>query len=575
MIKSIREMSERERRRNSLSAKTVRSTVMGCAVLGLIALIIGLGLYGNALAREYIRHAYDTADHVSASVELGADSVGLAEQVMEIYRSLSEEERLRMGTDAYSELFSDVSMEKGSPYDILMHMMGDFISSEEINDVYLAMYDQETSALVYMVDPEEEYRFDPGEWEAVSAREVSKFLNWDGTGQLYDVSNTKKYGWMCTAGKPIRNEDGEICAFVLTDVTIDKVLHGMLDYVLQIVVCLLIVTALIAWRMVHRIRKMIVTPINDIADAAMAYAGDKQAGKMETHRFDTLDIQTGDELENLSLIMGDMEQNLTKHEERITRISAEKERIGTELRMATAIQESMLPNTFPPYPNRPEFDIYAGMYPAKEVGGDFYDFYLIDDDHLCMVIADVSGKGVPAALFMMVCKVIVQSCAMLGRSAADILTKTNEAICSNNQMEMFITVWLGILELSTGIGKAANAGHEYPCIKRGDSFRILKDKHSLVIGGMDDVKYKEYEFCLEPGDKLFVYTDGVPEATNRHLELFGTERMLEALNRGADASPQQILDNVKQAVDEFVGDAEQFDDLTMLCLEYKGKEHDS
>ena len=189
-----------------------------------------------------------------------------------------------------------------------------------------------------------------------------------------------------------------------------------------------------------------------------------------------------------------------------------------------------------------------------------------------MVIADVSGKGVPAALFMMISKVIVQSCAMLGRSAADILTKTNEAICSNNQMEMFITVWLGILEISTGIGKAANAGHEYPCIKKGDSFRILKDKHSLVIGGMDDVKYKEYEFCLEPGDKLFVYTDGVPEATNRDLELFGTKRMLEALNREADASPQQILDNVKQAVDEFVGDAEQFDDLTMLCLEYKGKE---
>ena len=205
------------------------------------------------------------------------------------------------------------------------------------------------------------------------------------------------------------------------------------------------------------------------------------------------------------------------------------------------------------------------------MGGDFYDYFLIDDDHLCMVIADVSGKGVPAALFMMASKIILQSVAMLGGSPAEILTKTNQAICSNNEAQMFVTVWVGILELSTGKLTCANAGHEYPVFKRPDGcFELYKDRHGFVIGGLDGAKYKEYEMQLEPGAKLFVYTDGVPEATNAGNELFGTERMLEALNSAQAAAPMDVLKTVRKAVDGFAKEAEQFDDLTMLCLEYKG-----
>ncbi len=254
------------------------------------------------------------------------------------------------------------------------------------------------------------------------------------------------------------------------------------------------------------------------------------------------------------------------------REDVDKERISTELNMANKIQTSILPHIFPPFPDRKEFDIYASMDPAKEVGGDFYDFFLIDEDHLCLVMADVSGKGIPAALFMMISKVILQSCAMLGRSSGEILTKTNEAICSDNQVDMFVTVWLGILEISTGKITAANAGHEYPVLKRNGQFALLKDKHGFVIGGMDGMKYKEYEITLSPGDKLFLYTDGVPEATDAENQMFGTERMLAALNEAPEAAPQTILKNVRSAVDGFVKDAEQFDDLTMLCLEYIGTE---
>ncbi len=311
--------------------------------------------------------------------------------------------------------------------------------------------------------------------------------------------------------------------------------------------------------------KRIVKPLNTITKR-IAELGE---GNLEFKMEDA--YKTGDEVEELAQSFASISHKTMEYLDTVKRVTAEKERIGAELSLATKIQAAMLPHIFPPFPDRTDFDLYASMDPAKEVGGDFYDYFLIDDDHLGLVIADVSGKGVPAALFMMASKIILQSVAMLGGSPAEILTKTNEAICSNNEARMFVTVWVGILELSAGKLTCANAGHEYPVLKRkGGSFALYKDRHGFVLGGMDGMTYKEYEIQLEPGDKLFVYTDGVPEATNLENELFGTERMLSALNEGPDDTPEDVLKNVRRAVDAFVRGAEQFDDLTMLCLEYKG-----
>ena len=249
----------------------------------------------------------------------------------------------------------------------------------------------------------------------------------------------------------------------------------------------------------------------------------------------------------------------------------EASRLDMELSMATKIQSDMLPNIFPAFPDRKDFDIYATMDPAKEVGGDFYDFFLIDNDHLCMVMADVSGKGVPAALFMMASRIILANHAMLGKSPAQILTDSNASICLNNREELFVTVWLGILEISTGKLTASNAGHEYPFIKTPDGkFEKIKDKHGFVIGGFKDAKYKNYEIQLESGSKIFLYTDGVPEATDANKTQFGMDRMISALNISPNDPPKTILKTVRKKVDEFVNNAEQFDDITMLCLEYKG-----
>ena len=268
-------------------------------------------------------------------------------------------------------------------------------------------------------------------------------------------------------------------------------------------------------------------------------------------------------------LTGEMEHYI----QQIELTAAAEERIKSELDTARGIQAAMMPCIFPPFPERHEFSVYASMEPAREIGGDFYDFFMIDDDHLGIVIADVSGKGIPAALFMMASKIIIQSCAMIEKSASEVLNRANELICSNNRNDMFVTVWTGILEISTGRVRAANAGHEYPTIKRaGGDYELFKDKHGFVIGGMEGIQYQEYEFSLEPGDQIFLYTDGLPEARNDEGTMFGTDRMLEALNSAPDASPEELLVNVRTAVDGFVKDAEQFDDLTMLCLSYLGQQ---
>ncbi len=252
-------------------------------------------------------------------------------------------------------------------------------------------------------------------------------------------------------------------------------------------------------------------------------------------------------------------------------LALEKERVSTELALATRIQSNFLPKTFPPFPDRHEFDLYASMTPAREVGGDLYDFFLIDDDHLCLVIGDVSGKGVPASLFMMLSSALIHHVAMHELSPAKILTEVNAEICNRNPEEMFVTVWLGILEISTGILTAASAGHEYPTLRMPNAdFELIKDKHGFVLGGMPGIRYREYTLNLEPGSRLFVYTDGVPEATDANQQMFGTDRMVQALNTAKDKDPGAILETVKNSVSSFVGNAEQFDDLTMLCLEYKG-----
>ncbi len=251
-------------------------------------------------------------------------------------------------------------------------------------------------------------------------------------------------------------------------------------------------------------------------------------------------------------------------------IEAAEKRIEQELVFARTIQESALPRNFE-FPGRSDqFSIYASMKAAKEVGGDFYDFFFVDKNKLALVIADVSGKGIPAALFMMRSKTAIRSFAESGGTPTEIIFKTNNTLCEGNDAEMFVTVWLGILDLETGLMKCANAGHEYPLIKHKDGeFELLKDKHSLALAAMEGLKAKEYEVQLQPGDRLFVYTDGIPEAINEKVVQYGTDRLVSEINTVKDKDFTEILPFLSKSIADFRGDADQFDDITMLGFELK------
>ena len=249
------------------------------------------------------------------------------------------------------------------------------------------------------------------------------------------------------------------------------------------------------------------------------------------------------------------------------------QRIATELNLASSIQANVLPNIFPVFPERKEFALHASMTAAKEVGGDFYDFFFVDDDHIAIVMADVSGKGVPAALFMMVARTLIKNRSLIGGTPSAILNDVNNQLCEGNVAELFVTVWLGIIEISTGKGLAVNAGHEHPALRRKNGeFALIEYRHSPAVAAMEDMRFKEHEFKLEPGDTLFLYTDGVAEANNSANEFFGTDRMLDALNKEPDAMPEKILNNVLDGIHDFVKGAEQFDDITMLAIKYFGTE---
>ena len=332
-------------------------------------------------------------------------------------------------------------------------------------------------------------------------------------------------------------------------------------------ILILLVVFIVAAGMIsaYSITGHIIDPLNTITRRVASLGVRNRQFQMENV------YRTGDEIEVLAESFAKQSARTMLYIEQIKRVTAEKERIGAELDMASQIQASQLPRLFPAFPNRKEFSLYASMTPAKEVGGDFYDFFMIDQDHIGLVMADVSGKGVPAALLMMVARVLIKSGLQNGKSPGEALESVNNQLCESNDAGFFVTMWVAVLEISTGKGVAANAGHEHPVLRRaGGSYELVIYRHSMPVATMEGIPFRQHEFQLNPGDNIFVYTDGVAEATNGTNELYGTERMLNALNSDPDAQPGQVLANVMNDINAFVDGAEQFDDITMLCFRYMG-----
>ena len=400
---------------------------------------------------------------------------------------------------------------------------------------------------------------------------MDKFKSLKGNERVDPTVTRSDYGWLSSGGVPIPDGKGDPVAIAFCDISMNQVVKDTLLFVgiiLAVCVAIILVARLLINRMV---RRTITAPIEELTAAADQFAANEK-GVYTYDDVADLDIHTGDEIEELYNATRFMQTSLIDYMDNLTRVTAEKERIGAELNVATQIQADLLPRIFPIFSGRPEFEIFASMDPAKEVGGDFYDFFMVDDDHLALVIADVSGKGVPAALFMVIAKTLLKNRTQMGIGPSEIFENVNAQLCEGNDAELFVTAWMCILEISTGRCLVANAGHEHPVLRRkGGKFELVQYKHSPALAVMDGMMFRQHEAKLEPGDTLFVYTDGVTEAQNADLELFGTDRLLEALNREPDADVETLITNTTKSINDFVADAPQFDDITMLAFYYRGR----
>ena len=456
-------------------------------------------------------------------------------------------------------------------YNSLMKLLSDVrAENSDVKYLYIQYLDLEKKESVYILDTDTEDPVPLGTRLPFSEANRDSALS----NILLNpfISDEPDYGWLCSTIAPVYRSDGTLAAGVGVDISMEHVREQMNSLLLKNVMYATIVAAVMVLLAVYSIYKRIVKPITSLSNAASCY---DSGMLLEDFSSELSRIQnpTGDEIEELTVSVQKMETDIKHYVRDLTSATAANERISAELNIATNIQAAMLPSIFPAFPDRDDFDLYATMHPAKEVGGDFYDYFLLDYDHLAVIAADVSGKGVPAALFMVIAKTLIRNQALFGLPPEKVFSKVNMQLCENNKGKMFVTAWMGILELSTGKVIYANAGHTRPVIARSSgNCEYLKGRANFVLAGMPMMQYTQGELQLNPGDTLFLYTDGVTEATDANEELFGEARLLETISAHPTDKPQDMIAAVKDAIDGFVKEAPQFDDITMLAVQYKGEE---
>ena len=525
--------------KKSISQKMLQTLVI-LAIFIIIAASVTVGIQSwfNTVS-TYTEHAYAISDAAAEFIDGERllqyyEGAPLDEYYDEIQRYMDS-----MGGTPSVKYFYVIIPEKDSIV---------YVWDAHINEDYDVLGDTE----IYAV----------GEYETMMAR-------MNGTGpRKIKIYNTDEYGFLATSYSVIKDGSGNGIALAAVDISMPHVIRDLMSYMLAVAFGTIVVTVIALSVYLYYIRKNIISPLAELSNSTR-----EMVQKLEIDENSEISIHSGDEFEALAESFNSMNRELREYIVRLGKIMAEKERIGAELNVATQIQTDMLPTIFPPFPDIPSIDLYATMDPAKEVGGDFYDFYEIGENKIGLIIADVSGKGVPAALFMVIAKTLIKNYALQDYSPKDILAMTNNQLCEGNKAELFVTVWIAIIDINTGEGVAANAGHEHPALKKADGdYELIKYKHSVAVAVMDGMVFKEHEFKLDAGDTLFVYTDGVTEATDANDCLFGEERLLASLNEHKDLDATELLGAVREDIDQFVGDAPQFDDLTMMAFTYKGQQ---
>lgn len=491
----------------------------------------------------------------------------LKQQYMEIANGIAEYAALSMDPETLEQYLETKTADEA--YNSTREQLQHTADAEDCSVIYVAKVHTDTKEREYIYNVVSKASgFSPYE---IGFRDTvnDEFLKvYDsilkGETQLHNFMYSRK-GYT-TSVYPVEDADSGVVAIVGVVKNMDLLTSAKNSYICQIILIEALIAILSGVVWVVYMRRRIVVPVQQLSEAAL-----NMVEHLEDGNSPELVVKHDDELRVLADSFATMYCQVGAYIAKLETVTAEKERIGAELDVAAKIQSSMLPCVFPAFPNRNEFDIYATMDPAKEVGGDFYDFFMVDADHLAFVVADVSGKGVPAALFMVIGKTLIKDHTGLHDDLGEVFTEVNNILCASNSEEMFITAFEGVLNLKTGELRYVNAGHEIPFLcRKGGVFEPFKVRAGFVLAGMQGIRYRAGSIQLEPGDKVFQYSDGIPEAINSEKASYGMKRLESVLAKNSEKAPSELLPLVKADVDAFVGDADQFDDITMLCIEFKG-----
>ena len=536
-----------KKRITGLTGKLMLGIIIFGILLGSIISIIGYWEFTSVLEQQYNDSAYEIAETAARY----------------------------LNPDKFEEYLSTGKVDE--EYRMIEKRLDDLVDATDTTLIYVAKVDvSDYRTLTYIYDSVNSASgFDryPLGYTAVGVAEeyVNNVRNIITKGERateYLYSYSEESGAHTTAGIAIYDSKGEIVAILGVEKAMRRLENARNTYVKDVLLGVLAAICLFLIVYSTFLYREILLPILAVTDEAKRFAdSNTPSDKLSS-------INKNDEIGVLAKAVGKMETDIVEYVENLTLVTAEKERIGAELSIATQIQADMLPGIFPAFPDKPEFDIYATMNPAKEVGGDFYDFFMVDESHLAIVMADVSGKGVPAALFMVIGKTLIKDHTQPGRDLGEVFTEVNNILCESNSEGLFITAFEGVLDLVSGEFTFVNAGHEIPFIcKKDGSYEPYKIRAGFVLAGMEGIRYQCGTMQLSPGDRLFQYTDGVTEATDKDGRLYGMGRLGEILAQNAALPPMELLGKIKEDIDAFVGDAPQFDDITMLCLEYKERMH--
>lgn len=571
----------------SLNSKLTSSTVANYFFLGLVIMLIVTSAFMYYVIKSHYSDTVDMARTIRETLESTIDVSELVDAVLLQERSEIDGFETRMekydpgDNDGqllnygwYSE--KDPPLAKRDDYQYVMNVLYVFgKNNKNLNGSCFMVFDKKTHIAGLLCDVEKFGESTPVKADYVMWRRFKDVEldyieeeRWSLIRNLYRYMSIDLRYVVFAWYEPVAYEDKDVIVFIEADAFYKKLWDNVLCVLAVFVLFILIIVAVMGVMYHKKMNSMIIKPIQGINEAAKAYASDQMSGQYGKNHFSSIGISSGDELETLAHTLDEMEGDLGRYVDELTIMTAERERVAAELNLAANIQMGMLPDK---YPDRPEFDLCASIDPAKEVGGDFYDYFMIDDDHLALVIADVSGKGLSSALFMVIARTLIKNQTEQGlQDPAEIFNTVNRKLMEGNRAHLFVTAWLGILELSTGRLRYVNAGHKPPVLRKdGGPFRIEKDVHGVVLAASKKMTYKSREFILKPGDALFIYTDGVTEAKNETQDLAGEEPMLKALNKAPDADPETLVASVEEEMADFVQNTPQFDDTTMLCLKYK------